>query len=319
MPVPTCGSRSTLTPSPASRRASSASSGIDSESPVTSSVSSAPRRRGRGAERGGIERLGRHRRHAARPAGPPERRPRRSRRRPRAQASASSDASSNGSRSATQPAGSPTARTTSRSTPGLHVLAGVADRGSLEQHEQHDGEQDHEDRRRGRGRRRPAGGVGTGSRDSGTGSELEVDERRDACRRARSRPTTRDHAARPGRARAPAASPPAARIRSSGAGGSSWKPITTTTATTIGGVHSVAGAGLTSAARGTSPASSRLARAEEDPAEHDDVEHDRPAQPRRAPCTRPRSWCSTRGSRRAARPTARSPTRRRATARRAPS
>ena len=40
MPVPTCGSRTTSIPSPSSRRATSASSGIDSESPVTSTVSS---------------------------------------------------------------------------------------------------------------------------------------------------------------------------------------------------------------------------------------------------------------------------------------
>ncbi len=124
IPVPTCTSRTVLTPSPASRRASSASSGWASESPVTRTVFSS---RGRSAfapsSTGSNSEGDTGPPAAARPppagvaasAKPPP--PSRSSS-GESQASASPAADSSGSRSASQPVGLPTASTTSRWNPG---------------------------------------------------------------------------------------------------------------------------------------------------------------------------------------------------------
>ena len=121
IPVPTCGSRSTSIPSSLSarRRAISTSSGMASESPVTSSLSSARGGSGLAPSSAGSKESGEtagtapesERRPSSKPAPAPA--PSSSRK-----ARASSPHSSKGRRSATQPAGSPTVRTTSRWNPG---------------------------------------------------------------------------------------------------------------------------------------------------------------------------------------------------------
>ena len=149
-----------------------ASSGIASESPVTSSVSSGARRLGLGAQLGRVERVR---------ASPPARRPRAAfgveskppslahvRRRSR-KASASSPHSSNGSRSPPSRRACRPPRTTSRSKPGCISSPAVRTDGALEEHEQHHGEEHDHERVARRGRAGRAGGWGrVGSGGSGT-------------------------------------------------------------------------------------------------------------------------------------------------------
>ena len=150
IPVPRCGSRITSTPSGASRRASSVSSGVDSESPVTSSVSSACFGGGVRADRRRVEGVRRHRRDPRRRRRSRGRR-RRSRRR-RARWSGESPpvsscwASSSGRRSAIHSVGSPTASTMSWPIPGSISRGRVADRAAREQDQQHGDERDRADR-----------------------------------------------------------------------------------------------------------------------------------------------------------------------------
>ena len=154
-PVPTCGSRSTSTPSPTSRRASSASSGIESESPVTSSLPSgrfagaaSPSCAGSNDDDGTAGTAGARRPRAAERAG-----------------AAALVVLEEGERVVgrlveRQPVGDPSGGRAHRAQhvalgARLLVLARVPDRRSLEQHEQEHGEQ-HDDHRVARGQ--PAAG-----------------------------------------------------------------------------------------------------------------------------------------------------------------
>ncbi len=125
IPVARCGSRTTSTPSGESRRASSWSSGIESESPVTSSFSSGRLAGGgepiaTGSKASGPIGGTRSPAGAAAPASKP---PPSSSSSGESPAVSSAWASANGSVSAIHPAGSPTEATMSRPTPGSSSLA----------------------------------------------------------------------------------------------------------------------------------------------------------------------------------------------------
>ena len=185
MPVPRCASRTVLTPSDARSRASSASSGWASESPVTSSVPSFASRLGFSPSAAGSKASG------VTGAAPPE----------TVAAPALAGGGVEGPRPAgqllvgrqprrravdgvgeRQPVGEPARRCADRAhdgalDAGVQLLARAADRVALQQDEQERGEDRRRGSRRARVRRRPVGRSRMkGSRWVGT-SELEVDER----------------------------------------------------------------------------------------------------------------------------------------------
>ena len=239
--MPTCGSRSTSTSSPASA-SSRASLHVERHRERVAGHEQrveGARRLGLQAQVGRLERVRGHRRHRVRIRAPgaveaallgraPRPRGRRARRRPTRRTGAGR----------TQPAGSPTARTTSRSKPGCMSSP------ALRTEEPSNSTSTttamnttiSASRERTRG---PRGGWGTGGRPS----ELEVDEGRHALARDRSAHQRHHRGEREAECVGGQLSAARRRSRSSGSGGSSWKPITATTTPTVTGVQSVAGPG----------------------------------------------------------------------------